>query len=121
MNGFQDIIALAYDLKTTLEQEPCVVRLESLNQALNKEQELLRLSEEFHALQLDYERLWELYGDEHPQLLSVQKKLHQLKLTIDTHPLVKTYLEAYRDVRHLYQRLQKDLFTPFHTPIKGCL
>jgi cell fate (sporulation/competence/biofilm development) regulator YlbF (YheA/YmcA/DUF963 family) len=79
------------------------------------------LTERFRALQEDYQRLWELYGDDHGQLIDVQKQLHQLKLQIDSHPLIREYLRAYGNVRRLYQSLQLQIFQPFHTPIKGCL
>jgi cell fate (sporulation/competence/biofilm development) regulator YlbF (YheA/YmcA/DUF963 family) len=119
--SFQDIISLAYDLKDILEQEPVVVHLEALNQQLNEHQSLLMMTDRFHALQEDYTRLWELYGDDHPQLMEVQKQLHQQKIMIDAHPLVREYLKAYGQVRILYRSIQTEVFDPFHTPIKGCL
>ena len=121
MTTFQEIIDHAYALKECIEHDVRVLELEKLNAQLNQHQELLLLTDRFHALQEDYQRLWELYGDEHPQLLDVQKHLHQLKLQIDQHTLVREYLRAYGHVRQLYQSLQMQIFQPFHTPIKGCI
>ena len=121
MTTFLEIIEYAYALKETIEHDPRVLELERLNAELNQHQELYLLTDRFHALQEDYQRLWELYGDDHPQLLTVQKHLHQLKLQIDQHALVREYLRAYAHVRQLYQSLQMQIFQPFHTPIKGCI
>lgn len=121
MTTFQDIIELAYDLKSTLEQQPEIKQLEGLNSQLNHHQHLLMMTDCFHSLQEDYARLWELYGDDHPQLLEVQKQLHQQKLQIDGHSLVRDYLRAFGQVRILYRSIQAEIFDPFHTPIKGCI
>jgi cell fate (sporulation/competence/biofilm development) regulator YlbF (YheA/YmcA/DUF963 family) len=121
MTTFHDIVQLAYDLKESLEQQPEVVELEQYNTQLNHHQNLLMMTDRFHALQEDYTRLWEIHGDDHPQLLEVQKQLHQQKIQIDAHPLVRDYLKAYGQVRTLYRFIQNEIFDPFHTPIKGCI
>ena len=55
MTTFQEIIDHAYALKETIEHDARVVELEKLNSQLNQHQELLLLTDRFHALQEDYQ------------------------------------------------------------------
>ena len=45
------------------------------------------------------------------------KLLYEAKLNLDNHPLVKEYNEAYKEVRLLYEIINKELFNDFN--LKG--
>ena len=43
------------------------------------------------------------------------KELHEAKLALDNHPLVKEYLSCYKEVRELYSELNNILFANFNS------
>jgi hypothetical protein len=118
--SYAELITLARDLKETLEQDQRVVLLNQLDHLLNQNQTLLALSETYQRAQANYQSMWESYGDESPHLLRARAELHQVKVQVDSHPLVRDYLKAYGQVREIYQTIQQKIFTPFKSHPPGC-
>jgi cell fate (sporulation/competence/biofilm development) regulator YlbF (YheA/YmcA/DUF963 family) len=117
---YAEIIALSYQLKEQLEHDPRVLRLTELDAALNQNQTLLQLTETYQQAQANYQSMWESYGDDSPHVLRARATLHQVKTQVDSHPLVREYLQAYGQVRMLYQVIQQKIFSPFKSHPPGC-
>lgn len=118
--SYSEIIALAQALKDTLEADERVKDLMQLDSQLNQQQTLLALTETYQRAQANYQAMWESYGDESPYVLRARAELHQVKLQVDSHPLVKAYLKAYGQVRLIYQTIQEKIFAPFKSHPPGC-
>jgi len=118
--SYAEIISLGMTLKELLEEDERVQRLNDLDQALNQNQTLLMLTETYQKAQANYQAMWESYGDESPHLLRARAELHQVKTQVDSHPLVREYLQAYGRVRELYQLIQHKIFLPFKSHPPGC-
>ena len=118
--SYAEIIALAQALKETVEADERVRHLNTLDQQLNQHQTLLALSETYQRAQANYQAMWESYGDDSPHVLRARAELHQVKLQVDSHPLVRDYLKAYGQVRVLYQLIQEKIFAPFKSHPPGC-
>ena len=118
--SYAELITLARELKETLEQDQRVVLLNQLDQLLNQNQTLLTLSETYQRAQANYQSMWESFGDESSHLLRARAELHQVKIQVDSHPLVRDYLKSYGQVREIYQMIQQKIFTPFKSHPPGC-
>lgn len=118
--SYAELITLAHQLKETLEEDHRVVLLNQLDQQLNQNQTLLALSESYQRAQANYQAMWESYGDDSPHLLRARAELHQVKLQVDSHPLVRDYLKTYGQVREIYQTIQHKIFAPFKSHPPGC-
>ena len=103
----KDIYTLAYELKELLEADQRI-------KVLNKKEEAMKNSEEVKALVEKKEQVVSLYIDS-PE---GQKLLHQSKLELDNHPLVRDYLDAYIKVRDLYFEINDILFSGLNTRLK---
>jgi cell fate (sporulation/competence/biofilm development) regulator YlbF (YheA/YmcA/DUF963 family) len=117
---YAEIITLSYTLKQLIENDERVVHLNALDQALNQNQSLIQLTETYQQAQANYQAMWESYGDDSPHLLKARATLHQVKTQVDSHPLVREYLQAYGKVRELYQSIQQKIFLPFKSHPPGC-
>jgi hypothetical protein len=53
-------------------------------------------------------------------LLRARAERHQVKIQVDSHPLVRDYLKAYGQVRELYSKIQLEVFAPFKSHPPGC-
>lgn len=118
--SYAEIITLAQNLKDHLESDERVLKLNELDQALNQNQTLLLLTETYQRSQNNYQSMWESFGDDSPQLLRARAELHQVKIQVDSHPLVRDYLKAYGQVRELYSKIQLEVFALFKSHPPGC-
>ena len=104
----KDIYTLAYELKELLEQDQRI-------KDLNEKEEKMKNSEEVKALVNKKEEAVSLYASNAER---GQKALHQSKLELDNHPLVRAYLDAYSKVRDLYFEMNDILFSGLNTHLK---
>ena len=105
-----DLQALAYELADIVRYHPLVVALATLEQELDNDETVKKLSASMHQALEDFERS-QADGSETE---AAQKRLHVAKRNLDEHPLVRRYYAAFGPVRVLYERMQAELFTPFN-------
>ena len=103
----KDIYTLAFELKELLDNDQRI-------KDLDKKEEAMKNSEEVKTLVEKKEQAISLYANS----LEGQKLLHQSKLELDNHPLVRAYLDAYIKVRDLYFELNDILFSGLNTHLK---
>ena len=113
----KDIYTLAYELKELLNND---MRIKDLNE----KEEKMKSNEEVLFLVNKKEQAISLYENslKHSSEPSKeeQKLLHQSKLELDSHPLVRAYLDAYSKARDLYFELNDILFSGLSLHLKGC-
>lgn len=107
------IFDLSSRLNSALMNDPKVKELNKLEEELNNSYEVYLLSQKKdEALEL-YTKLKEIYPEHSKEVKDSLKKLKEAKENLSNHPLVKTYLSIYTEVRDLYMEVDDILFSDF--------
>ena len=107
------IYNLALELSESLENDPNVVLLNKLDKELNDSYEVYTLSAKKDDALDNYTRMKDALGENHPETIKALKELSTAKENLNTHPLVKQYLEVYSKVRDLYMEVNNVLFNDY--------
>lgn len=113
------IIAKSFALKDALENHPWVVDLSLKEKALNEHQDIKWLAKQYQEAQENYQYFWTINPD-NSQTIEAQKKLSEIKVRVDSHPVVLAYVQQYALVRKLYDLVNTTLFKPFKHAHLGC-
>lgn len=109
----ENIYFLAKDLKNEMTNDPRFIRLDELEKKMNDDEEVIRLAMKKDKLNEEYNDLSRFYKDDDPVLVKKRRELVSAKEELDSHPLVKEYLEAYSVVRDLLIEVDNILFGDF--------
>ena len=104
-------------LKEGIEKDPRVIRLNELDEKLNHNEEVMVLSYKKDTANTFYNDALKFFKEDSKEVKDAQKALYEAKLNLNNHPLVKEYNEAYKEVRLLYEMINKELFNDFN--LKG--
>ena len=100
-------------IKEMLDSDPRVVRLNELEIQMDNDKEVMALAYRKDSKAVAYSDALNHFGEESEMTQKTLKELHQAKLDLDSHPLVKEYLAAYKEVRELYDAINEILFGNF--------
>lgn len=100
-------------LKDAIKNDPRVLKLEELDKQLNNDEEVMKLAYKKDMALLAYEDALKNFKEGSKEVSEAQKSLHKAKLDLDNHSLVKQYNEAYKEVRHIYDMINEQLFNDF--------
>lgn len=100
-------------LKLALEKDERIIGLNLLDEKMNKNEEVMALAYKKDMAALDFEDALKHFGEKAKETQVAQKRLYEAKLSLDTHPLVKEYNEAYKEVKILYNKINDELFKDF--------
>ncbi len=109
----KDIYLEAEKLKETLQSDPRIIRLNELEKEMNDSEEVMALAYKKDMAVVNYSDILNHFSNESKEAQEALKALHQAKLDLDNHPLVKDYLKAYKEVRELYGEINEILFSNF--------
>ena len=115
-----DIYSLSYELKDLLTNDPRIIRLNELEEKMNKSEEVMALAYQKDLAITSYSDALNHFTKESEEVKKAQHELHVKKEALDNHPLVKEYLKAYSEVRNLYYELNDILFSNLNLNMKGC-
>ena len=101
------------NLKEAIEKDERVLRLSELDKKLNENEEVMKLAYKKDMALVSYEDALKHFKEDSKEVRDAQKRLNEAKLSLDNHPLVKEYNEAYKDVRLLYNKINEELFSRF--------
>ena len=107
------IFDLSNKLNESLKNDPRVIKLNALEEELNNSYEVYLLSSKKDESLDIYINLKEIYGEKDKEVIKALKVLSENKKALDNHPLVKSYLKAYSEVRDLYMEIDHILFSDF--------
>jgi len=110
----EQLLSLTYHLKDIISNDESLLILKKLEIAIETNEAVKELSNKMHVALSEYE----LCEVEQEKTL-LQQRLHEAKLALDIHPLVREYYSAYQPVRLMYQEIQTSLFTPFNLHFCG--
>ena len=110
-----NIYSKAEKLKELLLQDERVIRLNELEKQMNENEEVMALAYQKDLAASDYSDVLNHFSENSDEAKQALKKLHAAKLKLDNHPLVKEYLSYYKEVRELYEEINKILFSNFNS------
>ncbi len=118
-NGMiKDIYETAYELKDLLSQDERIIRLNELEQKMNSDNEVIALAYQKDLAVSNYSDTLNHFSEGSEEAKMAQRNLHEKKLALDTHPLVREYLDAYKEVRDLYIQMNALLFDGLNLKMK---
>ena len=114
------IYSLAFELKELLSHDERITLLDSLEKKLNENEEVMTLAYQKDLAATNYSDALNHFSENSEEVKKAQKELHEKKKTLDSHPLVREYLDAYSKVRDLYFLINEILFSNLSIHMKGC-
>ena len=105
-----NIYLLAGELKDLLDNDERIIRLNKLENELNNNEEVMALSYQKDLAVSSYSDALNHFANNSEEMKKYQHELFLKKEALDNHPLVKSYLKAYSEVRDLYFQINEILF-----------
>jgi cell fate (sporulation/competence/biofilm development) regulator YlbF (YheA/YmcA/DUF963 family) len=105
-----NIYLLAGELKDLLDNDERLIRLNKLENELNNNEEVMALSYQKDLAVSSYSDALNHFANDSEEIKKYQHELFLKKEALDNHPLVKSYLKAYSEVRDLYFQINEILF-----------
>ena len=109
----EQVFNLASELNSSLNEDERVVKLNALEQELNNSYEVYLLSQKKDECLDLYTKLKDIYPEDHIEVKNALIKLKEAKENLSNHPIVKSYLSIYNEVRDLYMEIDDILFSDF--------
>ena len=113
-----NIYLLAGELKDLLDNDERIIRLNKLENELNNNEEVMALSYQKDLAVSSYSDALNHYANNSEEIKKYQHELFLKKEALDNHPLVKSYLKAYSEVRDLYFQINEILFNDLSLHLK---
>ena len=114
----KDIYNLAYELKELLVNDERIKTLNSLEEKMNNDNQVMSLAYQKDMACLKYSDALNHYTRESKEVKEAQKELHEKKLVLDTNETVRDYLKSYSAVRDLYAEINDILFSGLNAKLK---
>lgn len=109
----EELLDAINELKTEINKDKRVILLEKLSLEVDNSLEVQKLSMIMNEKASLYEDALKHLGENDSYTLNCQKELYLAKKSLDEHPLVISYNNAYKEVRKIYEKINIDLFAPF--------
>lgn len=106
----KDIYEAAYELKDLLAQDERIIRLNELEQKMDNDNEVVALAYQKDLAVSNYSDTLNRFSEDSEEVKKAHHEMYLKKLALDTHPLVRQYLDAYKEVRDLYIQMNALLF-----------
>ena len=113
-----NIYLLAGELKDLLDNDERIIRLNKLENELNNNEEVMALSYQKDLAVSSYSDALNHFANNSEEMKKYQHELFLKKEALDNHPLVKSYLKAYSEVRDLYFQINEILFNDLSLHLK---
>ena len=107
------ISELTSELKNKIENSEIMQSLLIYEKEMENNEEVMALSYRYSCAQVDYSDLLKYYKEDSDEVRNAQKKLYESKLKLETHPVVKKYLDKYQELKDLYREIENELFERF--------
>lgn len=109
----QNIYLQAEQLKENIANDPRMIHLLELEKKMNENEEVMALAYKKDMAAVNYSDVLNHFSEDSEEAKKALKELHEAKLNLDQHPLVREYLNAYKEVRELYDEINEILFSNF--------
>ncbi len=115
----KDIYSLAVLLKEKINQQEDVIRLNELEKEMNNNDEVISLAYQKDLAASNYSDVLNHFTKDSSEANNALKALYDAKKKLESHPLVREYLQTYQKVRELYEHINNELFTPLKWHLCG--
>ncbi len=105
------IIEKAYELKKLLNEDERVKKLNSLEEKMNNDDQVILLAYKKDMAADKYAEMVRLFKDDSEEANNARKELSLAKANLDKNPLVMEYTKAFQEVRKLYEEINAELFS----------
>ena len=109
----EKIFFLTDELKKEMDNDPRFLKLQEKEEKMNNSEEVMRLAYQKDLKSDRYNDLLKIYDDKHPLVVQARKELVEAKTNLESHQLVKEYLQAYIEVKKLLYEVNEILFGDF--------
>ena len=109
----EKIFFLTDELKKEMDNDPRFLKLQEKEEKMNNSEEVMRLAYQKDLKSDRYNDLLKIYDDKHPLVVQARKELVEAKTNLESHQLVKEYLQAYIEVKKLLYKVNEILFGDF--------
>lgn len=106
----QTLIELIDKLNEAIKEDKRVKVLNELDSKLNSDEEVMALAYKKDMALLEFEDALKHFGENSKEAVEAQKRLYEAKLNLDLNPLVKEYNMAFKEVRKIYDLINKEIF-----------
>ena len=113
-----DIYNLASELKEMLDNDERIILLNKLEKELNNNEEVMALSYQKDVAVSSYSDALNHYAKDSEKMKKYQREMYLKKEALDNHPLVRSYLKAYGEVRDLMFQINEILFKDLSLHLK---
>lgn len=119
-NTYMDekILILTEKLKNAMENDPRFLRLKEIEEKMNDDESVMRLAYHKDIENDKYNDLLKIYDENHPLVKQAQKALYDANQELNNHPVVKSYMAAYLEVKMVLHQVNNILFADFKG--EGC-
>ena len=104
-------------LKQSLQEDPRIIRLNELEKKMNENEEVMALAYKKDMAAVNYSDTLNHHSEDSEEAKKAMSELHKAKLDLDNHPLVREYLNAYKEVRELYAEINEILFSDLNADL----
>lgn len=114
----KDIYNLAYELKDTLMMDERIKRLNEVEEKMKNDKDVIALAYQKDLAVSSYSDALNHFSEDSKEVKEAHRNLYEKKLALDSHPLVREYLNAYKEVRDLYFQMNDILFKGLNLKLK---
>ena len=108
-----DIYQRIEDISKELKSRDCVNKIKEVEKEMENDLEVISLVMDFENAQREYSSSLNHYDENSKEVLQCQKKLFEMKLKLDTHPLVEKYYSLLKEVNEPLRYIEMKLLSLF--------
>lgn len=109
-----------YVLKRLIDSDQRVLALNRIEDKLENNREVQSRAYEKDMRAISYEDALKYYADDSPETEEAQKELYFAKKRMDELPISREYYAAYKEVRTLYEFINRTLFSDINKKVHHC-
>ena len=113
-----DIYSLSYELKDMLSQDERAILLNKLEEEMNANEEVMKLAYQKDIAVSNYSDVLNHFDENSEEAKKAHHEMFLAKVALDNHPLVRKYLDAYKEVRELYFEINDILFSNLNIKLR---
>ena len=113
----KEIYKLTLELKELIDNDPRLSKLNSLEKRMNDDEEVMSLAYKKDMAAVRYSDTLNHFSEDSKEAKEALKELHLSKKNLDENPLVREYLNAYKEVRNLYLDINNILFSDLNAEL----
>lgn len=109
----EKLFELSTKLKTAIQNDSRVEALNLAEKEMENDKSARILSYKMDCAVNEYSEMIRIFGQDSKEAKKAQKILYEAKKELEQLPSVRLYLSKYKDVRVLYEEINKTLFDDF--------